>query len=156
VEKRLSRWGVGPKTIVPGVLYTIVAWVAASVWPAIFRLSLPDPLGTIGIVLIGLGIVMWFFGVITVMPAYSRDQLVTTGVFALVRHPIYSAWITLIFPGLGLVAGAWPMFLTPFIAYATFKHFIGREDEYLTKRYGEAYLDYRRRVNEVIPIPRFR
>jgi N-acyl-D-aspartate/D-glutamate deacylase len=30
-----------------------------------------------------------------------------------------------------------------------------REDEYLERRFGQAYLDYRARVNEVIPLPRF-
>jgi protein-S-isoprenylcysteine O-methyltransferase Ste14 len=98
---------------------------------------------------------MWMTGVVTVMRAYNRDQLVTSGVFALVRHPVYGAWITLIFPGLALLTRSWPMFISPLIAYALFKRLIHREDEYLEKRFGQAYLDYRRRVNEVIAIPRF-
>ncbi len=152
----MSRWGIGPKTFVPSLSYTLAAWVAASVWPGTFLLrSLPDVVETVGVVLTSAGLLMWIVGGITVMRAYNCDRLVTSGVFALVRHPVYAAWITLVFPGLALLIRSWPMFATPLIAYATFKSLIHREDEYLEKRFGQAYLDYRRRVNEVIPIPRF-
>jgi protein-S-isoprenylcysteine O-methyltransferase Ste14 len=75
--------------------------------------------------------------------------------FLLVRHPVYAAWITLGFPGLALLDRSWPMLLTPWIAYAIFRRLIHRVDEYLEQRFGQAYRDYRRRVNEVIAIPRF-
>jgi protein-S-isoprenylcysteine O-methyltransferase Ste14 len=100
-------------------------------------------------------LLLWMVGGVTVMRAYNRDELVTSGAFALVRHPIYAAWITLVFPGLALLIRSWPMLLTPLIAYAIFRRLIHREDEYLEQRFGQAYLDYRGRVNEVIPIPRF-
>jgi protein-S-isoprenylcysteine O-methyltransferase Ste14 len=41
------------------------------------------------------------------------------------------------------------------VAYTIFKLLIHREDEYLERRFGQAYLDYRARVNEVVPLPRF-
>jgi protein-S-isoprenylcysteine O-methyltransferase Ste14 len=62
----------------------------------------------------------------------------------------------LIFPGQALLARSWLMLLAPLIAYAIFKRLIGVEDEYLAKRFGQTYLDYRRRVNELVPIPRLR
>jgi protein-S-isoprenylcysteine O-methyltransferase Ste14 len=79
----------------------------------------------------------------------------TAGVFALVRHPLYSAMIVLNLPGIALLTRSWPLFLMPLVAYTVFKLLIHREDEYLDRRFGRAYLDYRARVNEVIPIPRF-
>ena len=156
MEKRMSRWGVGPKTFLSSMLYTLAAWAVTSAWPDVFRLRwLPDVVVTAGVVLTAAGLVMWIVGGVTVMRAYNRDQLVTSGVFALVRHPIYAAWITLIFPGLALLTRSWPMFITPWIAYAIFRHLIHREDEYLEQRFGQAYRDYRRRANELIAIPRF-
>src|ERR1019366_6218163 len=152
----MSRWGVGPKTFVPSFAYTLAAWGATAAWPGVFRLRwLPDVVVTAGVVLTAAGVVMWLVGAVTVMRAYNRDQLVTSGVFALVRHPIYAAWITLIFPGLALLIRSWPMLITPWIAYAIFRRLIHREDEYLEQRFGQAYRDYRRHVNEVIAIPRF-
>jgi protein-S-isoprenylcysteine O-methyltransferase Ste14 len=58
-------------------------------------------------------------------------------------------------PGIAFLTRSWPLFLMPLVAYAVFKLLIHREDEYLERRFGQAYLDYRARVNEVIPVPRF-
>jgi protein-S-isoprenylcysteine O-methyltransferase Ste14 len=143
--------------MVPSLTYALAAWACTAAWPGVFRMGwLPDFVGTIGIVFTAAGLLLWIVGGVTVMRAYDRDQLVTSGAFALVRHPIYAAWITLVFPGVALLARSWPMLITPLIAYAIFKSLIHREDEYLEQRFGQAYADYRRRVNEVIPIPRFR
>jgi protein-S-isoprenylcysteine O-methyltransferase Ste14 len=152
----MSRWGIGPKTMVPSLIVTLAAWAATSAWPGVFRVgALPDIVGTAGAVLVTAGLLLWMVGAVTVMRAYNRDRLATSGVFALVRNPVYGAWITLVFPGLALVLRSWPMLITPLIACAIFKCNIHREDEYLEQRFGQAYLDYRRRVNEVVPIPRF-
>jgi protein-S-isoprenylcysteine O-methyltransferase Ste14 len=152
----MSRWGVGPKTFVPSLAYTVASWAATSTWPGVFRLRrLPEFVVSAGVVLTAAGVVLWLAGAVTVMRAYDRDQLATSGVFALVRHPVYAAWITLIFPGLALLTRSWPMLLTPAIAYAIFRRLIHREDAYLDQRFGQAYRDYRRRVNEVVAIPRF-
>jgi protein-S-isoprenylcysteine O-methyltransferase Ste14 len=75
-------------------------------------------------------------------------------VFGLVRNPVYSAMIVFNLPALALLTRAWPLFLMPLVAYAVFKRLIHREDEYLERRFGQTYLDYRARVNEVIPLPR--
>jgi hypothetical protein len=80
--------------------------------------------------------------------------LATTGIFGVVRNPIYSAWIVFLIPGLVSLSRSWLLLLTPLVAYLVFKFRIRREDEYLEKRFGQAYRDYRRRVNEIIPWPR--
>jgi protein-S-isoprenylcysteine O-methyltransferase Ste14 len=155
-EKRLSRFGIGPLIAVPSVICTLAALAAGQKWPDVFILDwLPPAVRVIGGVSLASCVILWLAGVVTVMRAYDRDQLVTRGAFAVVRHPVYGSWITLGLPGLALLTGSWPMLLTPAIAYAIFKRCIRREDQYLEQRFGQAYLEYRRRVNEVVPIPRF-
>jgi len=157
MEKRLSRWGIGPRTFGPSLLFAGTAWAVTRVWPEVFLVPGLNPgIRTAGLVLIGLGFSLWLAGVVTVMRAYNRDELVTTGPFALVRHPVYSAWITLIFPGLALWIRSWPMLLVPLLAYAIFRWLIHREDEYLEQRFGQSYREYRARVNEILPVPRWR
>ena len=132
-------------------------WAATSAWPGLFLLpSLPGWATTAGALLIACGFLLWLSGLIAVTTAYNRDQLMTSGPFALVRHPVYAAWIVLIFPGLALFTRAWLLFSTSAVAYLLFKRLIHVEDDYLLGRFGQAYLDYRQRVNEVIPLPRFR
>jgi protein-S-isoprenylcysteine O-methyltransferase Ste14 len=88
------------------------------------------------------------------MRAYNRDELVTSGIFAFVRHPIYSAWIVFLLPALALFTASWPFLLMPVVAYTVFKRLVHREDEYLLDRFGQSYRDYRARVSEILPIPR--
>ena len=156
MEQRLSRWGIGPKTLVPSVLYTLAAWAGTRAWPEVFRMrSSSDLIPAAGYILTALGVLFWLLGIATVMKAYGEDRLVTSGIFAVVRHPVYAGWITLIFPGLALVSRSWLMLLTPVVGYLIFKRLVHIEDEYLERRFGQPYRDYRARVNEVIPIPRF-
>ncbi|HUI54854.1 MAG TPA: isoprenylcysteine carboxylmethyltransferase family protein [Bryobacteraceae bacterium] len=156
MEKRLSRWGVGPKITAPSCACLLAAWAATRQWPGIFRLNWqPRAVEIAGAVLIAAGFVLWLSGAVTVMRAYNRDRLITSGVFSLVRHPVYAGGITLFLPGLALLLGSWLMLLAPLLAYAIFKRLIHVEDGYLERRFGQAYVDYRARVNELIPIPRF-
>ena len=157
MEKRLSRFGIGPRTFLPTVAYGVAAMAATYTWPDACLLRWPPyaVFATVGGILLTLGVPMSLAGVISVMRAYNRDELVTSGVFGLVRNPVYSAMIVLNLPGIVLLSRAWPLFGMPLVAYAVFKLLIHREDEYLERRFGQAYLDYRARVNEVVPIPRF-
>jgi protein-S-isoprenylcysteine O-methyltransferase Ste14 len=156
-EDRLSRWGIGPHIAVVALTYAILAGVATRRWPDICRIRLAPNLvlGPVAGMLLIVGVLMLVIAARSVMGADNRDQLVTSGICALVRNPIYSAWIAFILPGLALFSRSWPLLLTPFAAYAVFKLLIHREDEYLESRFGQPYLDYRARVNELIPVPRF-
>ena len=156
MNNRLSRWGIGPQIAIGAITYAAIAGIATYRWPAIFRMhSLPAKISTpIASAMSLVGVLLLVVAARSVMGAYNHDQLATGGVLALVRHPIYSAWIVFILPGLALLSRSWPMLLVPLVAYAVFKARIHCEDEYLTQRFGQAYLQYRNRVNELIPIPR--
>jgi len=138
--------------------YAAVAGTATWWRPNVFLVpNVPYPVFLlVGTLLLTTGLVMLPFSARAMAAAYGKDQLVTTGMFGVVRHPIYSAWIVFLIPGIVLLTRSWLLFLTPLVAYIAFKARIRQEDKYLEKRFGQAYLEYRRRVNEIIPIPRFR
>lgn len=152
---RLSRWGIGPYIALASVPYAVVAEAITNRWPQFCQVLLV-PYGVfaaMAAVLLIAGISMLVIAARAVTRAYNSDQLVTSGIFALVRNPIYSAWLVFIIPGLALLGRSWPLLLTPVIGYAVFKRLIHREDEYLRQRFGKTYLDYRAQVSELIPIP---
>jgi protein-S-isoprenylcysteine O-methyltransferase Ste14 len=154
--KRLSRFGVGPKINVSVILYAAVAGAATYAWPDVCLLrSVPYRVFLIlAVLLLLVGIPMLLVAAVSVMRAYNRDQLVTSGLFAVCRNPVYSAWIVFIIPALTLLTRSWPLMITPLVAYAVFKTLIHVEDNYLEQRFGTAYLKYRARVNELISIPK--
>lgn len=154
LEKRLSRFGVGPKIVLSTAISAALAGGAMYIWPDACSLRAVPYLWIPGLLLLVAGVPMWLFGVVTVMCAYNSDRLLTSGAFALCRHPVYAAWILFILPGLALLAKSWPLMITPLVAYAVFKSLIRAEDDYLAQRFGRAYLEYRAKVNELLPIPK--
>jgi len=151
-----TRFGIGPAIALPAAVLSLATWLATSAWPAVFLLRFPAALRIAGAALIGLGLVLWGAGGVKVMRAYDRGELLTTGVYALVRNPMYAGWITLVFPGLALLTGWWLFLLIALLGYVMFTLLIHHEDDYLEGRFGKAYVAYRGRVNAVVPIPRFR
>jgi len=141
--------------MLPAVAYAAAAGAATYTWPDVCLLRWPPPavFTTVGVILLAIGLPMWMTAVISVMRAYDRDELITSGVFALVRHPVYAAWIVLNLPGIALLFRSWPLMLTPLLAYTVFKLLIRREGRLPGAAIRPGLLDYRARVNEVCPIP---
>jgi protein-S-isoprenylcysteine O-methyltransferase Ste14 len=136
-------------------VYAAIAGSAIWLWPEVCVISaVPNSVFLVaGIVLLAAGIPMLAVAGRAATVAYNSDKLATTGIFAVVRNPIYSAWIVFIIPGLVLFSRAWPLFLTPLVAYVVFKATIRRESEYLENRFGDAYRQYKSQVHELLPLP---
>lgn len=140
----------------PPVIYAgflALGLVLDRVWP----IDLPMPasdlrkiwgLTTIGI---GLGIAVWAFrqfvragtNLSTGKPTLA---IVTHGVYRFSRNPIYVG-LTLFYLGVALAAGSpWAfVLLIPTLA-VMHTGVIFREERYLERRFGQAYLDYKARV----------
>ena len=158
MNREMSRWGVGPRILLSAGAYAAIAGLATWLWPHVCLVTaIPYVVFLItGIMLLVVGIPMLVVAGKAAMLAYNSDKLATTGIFGLVRNPVYSAWIVFNIPGIVLLTRSWPEFLTPLVAYLVFKAKIGQENEYLAKRFGEAYKRYKAEVNELIPFPRLR
>jgi protein-S-isoprenylcysteine O-methyltransferase Ste14 len=156
MTRKMSRWGVGPSILLPTGAYAVIAGLATWLWPEICVVTLVPRVVFLvaGIVLLVIGVPMLVVAGRAATIAYNSDKLATTGIFGLTRNPIYSAWIVFIIPGLVLLSRSWPLFLTPVVAYMVFKARIGRENEYLEKRFGDEYRKYKVQVSELVPFPR--
>jgi protein-S-isoprenylcysteine O-methyltransferase Ste14 len=153
---------LGPRgegwVLIQGVLLVVVVaagWSLGLDWTGPLRLA-----GTIvGFVLITGGIVLAFRGVVDLDGALTplprpRDgaELVETGAYAFVRHPIYL--------GLILAAFGWAIVRASIVAVAlavVFAAFLrvksAREEAWLERRFP-AYAAYRARTPRLIPRPR--
>ena len=153
MKGRLGRWGVGPRIALTTLAFVVLAGAAAYRWPDLcdIRFVPYEVIAPVAVTLLVIGVSMLALAARSATRAYNRNQLATSGIFAVVRHPIYSAWIVLILPGLALFSRSWPVLLTPVAAFTVFKLYIHREDECLQQRFGQAYLDYRSCVSELVP-----
>jgi protein-S-isoprenylcysteine O-methyltransferase Ste14 len=72
--------------------------------------------------------------------------LVTTGVHGWTRNPIYLGMF-LVYGGIGVAAhSTWVLVLTLPLAVVIRYGVVAREEAYLERRFGDAYLGYKRRV----------
>ena len=77
------------------------------------------------------------------------DRLVTSGIFAVSRNPIYVAFASVLL-GQFLIFPNWILLLYMGAATWLFHRQVIREEEYLKKRYGEEYASYCRRVRRYL------
>ncbi|HOX47242.1 MAG TPA: 1-acyl-sn-glycerol-3-phosphate acyltransferase [Myxococcota bacterium] len=148
-------------------LYTLIFWLllpggllALGAWLDRF-LGLP-PLGGLAapgwsLVALGLGLMAWAMlglwreGRGLPVSALPPPRLARRGPYRLVRHPIYLGFqLALLGAGLGLRSRALalivaPAFLPLWLTYA------GLEERGLVRRFGSAYLSYRRRAGLALP-----
>ena len=79
-------------------------------------------------------------------PWKPTTEIVAGGPYRFTRNPMYLQMV-LMCAGLGIVLGnAWVLLLTPLCAWALFHFVIRHEEAYLERKFGEAYLAYKRRV----------
>lgn len=154
-KKHLPLFGVGPIYAAVCVILTVVAvnlgqqdFAKAGIIPA---LKIPSLIT--GIILTVFGIFIWCGAVFHAKLDASiiRNKLVTTGVYGLVRNPIYSAFM---FACTGVLFISGNVFFYPlfffFWAFMTVL-MINTEEKWLEKTYGDEYREYKKKVNRCIP-----
>lgn len=77
-------------------------------------------------------------------------QLVRSGPYAIVRHPIYSGF-TLAALGTAIAFGEWRCLVGLLLAIAAFWQKARLEEEFLTAQFGSEYVQYRTAVKALIP-----
>ena len=157
MEKKFhySVYGVGPLCV-----YTMVAmFLAAIVLHYLGYLAsgsvpkLQIPMCMVGVMLVGFGIYLWIRAVLVdrVGDEILSNHLLTTGVYAWVRNPIYSA-VAIALTGAALLWHNLWMLVLPVLFWLDITVLmICTEEKWLQNLYGEKYSAYCRRVNRCIP-----
>ena len=103
------------------------------------------------IVLVISGLLAWTGLKIVFRETREEPQVITTGVFSIVRHPIYLSSI-LLYLGFILLSLSLLSTLVWFIIII-FYYMISRyEEKLLTQRFGSAYEEYKKKVPMLLPI----
>lgn len=154
MEKRhLPVFGVGPvygamiiNLTIVGILLKTEGIITSGTF---FVLKLPFLI--MGILIIILGVVIFVRGQIDLADNIQKNNLVTTGVYANVRNPLYSAFM-LVCTGALLCANNLWLLILPFIYWLLITVLMkNTEEKWLRDLYGQEYMDYCKRVNRCIP-----
>ncbi|WP_099320825.1 isoprenylcysteine carboxylmethyltransferase family protein [Anaerococcus sp. Marseille-P3625] len=107
----------------------------------------------VGILLMLLGIYLWIQAVIIqkINKKVTEKKLITTGVYSIVRNPVYSAFI-FIFTGLLLFTANYILLILPLVFWAFLTILMkNTEEKWLKNEFGKEYEEYLKEVNRVIP-----
>lgn len=154
-EKHLPMCGVGPiyGAVIIGLTVLGIVLSSRNMIPFIRYKEITVVMLILGIGLIVCGIYLWYGAVIKdkIDDGIMNNRLVTTGVYAHVRNPIYSAFL-IACTGVLLIYGNILLLFLPFL-YWCFLTVLMRstEEKWLRELYGKEYEEYCRKVNRCIP-----
>jgi protein-S-isoprenylcysteine O-methyltransferase Ste14 len=77
-------------------------------------------------------------------------ELITSGPYALVRHPIYTG-LLLAFVGSAVARGEWRGLVAVALVFASLWHKLRLEEKWMRGQFGESYEAYSRRVAALVP-----
>jgi len=101
--------------------------------------------------LVPVGLAAYLGALFPLRKALREERLLTTGLYSVVRHPLYASSILFILPGVALLLRSWLLLPMPALAYVAARAFIPAEEAELRRRFGEAFERYRSRTNPFLP-----
>ncbi|KIR03658.1 hypothetical protein P261_02473 [Lachnospiraceae bacterium TWA4] len=157
-EKHLPVIGIGPLIVAPQLILTgITIWMDKR--KLIPSITSPNTLRAllvmIGISMILAGVVLWWSANFKekIDQNIKSNQLVTSGSYAWVRNPIYSAFWQLCF-GIVLMNGNILLCIVPLLNWIYMTILLkNTEEKWLFDLYGKDYELYCKKVNRIIPFP---
>jgi protein-S-isoprenylcysteine O-methyltransferase Ste14 len=139
--------GSGDKIGLLAAPFLIIGLVLNILFPAFFQVGGPSSgLKILSIVLLLPGIVIWAWTVVLILAKVPKNELITTGPYALVKHPLYTGVAFLVLPWAGILLNSWLGILLGIVLYTGSRLFSHAEEEKLSKAFGAAWDAYGRKV----------
>ena len=154
-RNHLPLFGVGPVIIAFQILITVIGIIASH--QGYFDAGKTELLNT-PLKIIGIGLILFGFYLnysakykTKLFEMVAENKLITTGIYAIVRNPVYSA-VFLACTGAVCIANNLFLFFIPVICWIYMTIFLKlTEEKWLTDLYGKEYIEYCKRVNRCIP-----
>ena len=139
--------GSGDRIGLLALPFSIVGLALNVLRPSMFSVGGPPAaLKAISTVLLVSGITIWIWSVALILRKVPRQELITTGPYAFVRHPLYTGVALLALPSIGFLLDTWLGALIGIVLYAGSRMFSPEEEKALSKTFGDAWDEYCKRV----------
>lgn len=152
-NKHLSVLGVGPLYVISILILTIIALILNQL-NVVYKIKVLNKfLIILAIISILIAISLWVSAVLfsKVKTKIKENILVTTGVYSIVRNPIYSAFLFL-FTGILLFTRNLYLLIFPIIFWIYLTYLLKEtEEKWLKDKFKEEYQKYMKKVNRIIP-----
>lgn len=127
--------------------FLVVGLILNVAFPEVFQVGgPPDTLRAISIVVAIVGVTVWIWSVVLILRKVPRGELITSGPFAFVKHPIYTGVSLLVLPWVGFLLNTWLGALIGIVMYLASRRYAPGEEALLSETFGAEWDEYRRSV----------
>jgi protein-S-isoprenylcysteine O-methyltransferase Ste14 len=135
--------GSGDKIALFTLPVVVVGLILQFMFPSAFEVGGPsDALRAISIVVLIPGLVLWIWSALLVLTKVPRGELITTGPFALMKHPIYTSVALLVLPWAGFMLNTWLGAAIGIALYVASRRYAPAEETALAERFGDRWDAY--------------
>ncbi len=121
----------------------VVGVILHITFPSFFEVGGPsDALRTISLVVLVPGVTIWIWAVVLILTKVPRGELITTGPFAWVKHPIYTSVALLVIPWAGFLLNTWLGAAIGIVLYVACRRYAPEEEARLAENFGPAWDEY--------------
>ena len=130
--------------------FLIVGVILNILFPSLFSVGGPSTtLKLISVIMLIPGVTIWIWSVVLILTKVSQGELITTGPYALVKHPLYTGVALLVLPWIGFLLNSWLGAVIGAIVYIGSRLFSPEEEKALSNTFGATWDEYCNRL--VIP-----
>ncbi len=135
--------GNGRKIGLLALPFLVVGLVLNIAIPSVFSVGgPPDAMLWASVIILIPGVVNWLWSAILILTKIPKKQLITTGPYAIMKHPLYTGVALLVLPWVGFLFNTWLGLLIGIVIYIGSRLYSPEEEQMLSKIFGAAWDDY--------------
>jgi protein-S-isoprenylcysteine O-methyltransferase Ste14 len=139
--------GSGDKIGLLTLPFLIVGLILNLAYPSLFDVGGPSTtLRVVSIVVLIAGVTIWAWSVVLILKKVPQGELITSGPYSLVKHPLYTAVALLVLPWIGFLFNTWLGAAIGIVLYMGSRIFAPAEEAALSTTFGAAWDKYRNAV----------
>ena len=112
-------------------------------YPALFDVGGPSAaLRIVSAIVLIPGVTLWIWSVVLILTKVPKRELITSGPFALVKHPLYTDVSLLVLPWAGFLFNTWLGLMVGVALYVGSRLFAPAEEAALSETFGSDWDSY--------------
>jgi protein-S-isoprenylcysteine O-methyltransferase Ste14 len=135
--------GSGDKIALFTLPFLIVGLILNVAYPSLFDVGGPsNVLRVVSVVVLIPGITIWLWSIILILTKVPKGELITSGPYSLMEHPLYTSVALLVLPWIGFLLNTWLGALIGVVLYIGSRIFARTEEAELSKTFGTSWDEY--------------
>jgi protein-S-isoprenylcysteine O-methyltransferase Ste14 len=123
--------------------FLIVGLTLNLIFPEFFSAGGPSTFLTrVSILILIPGIIIWFWSVYLILTKIPNKELITSGPYSIVKHPLYTGVALFVLPWVGILGNTWLGIFIGIIVYIGSRIYSTEEEKILAKIFGERWDRY--------------